>query len=222
MSLRILWNDESAYMDKSEFKAAINEIFDAEYFGWRLPEFKKKDCLRTLFALIEKSEIDHMESVFFSLRIEQCIRDAKFGSKLENALFERVQRVIDEFIRQTLPFVEDDPPQASYKTLFEYEQAFLRLLRDYHEEVRFVSDFHQELRKERASFFLHTLHNMLTSISPYLKEPGVAQWVTVAFVDDYMKNLQQTEQFAKHSLFDRLREIQKETKRQIRILTCQK
>lgn len=204
-------------MDIKELEVQLIDMLEAEYNGERLPWFKRKDCVHAVSSLIEKSSVGgRVEAEEFQKEMVRLIRATQFEKPIEEMLIEKIKELIDNF----MPPIKSSPPQPTYHLLFEYEQAFLQLLRDYADEIKFATLFHQQLKKEHVSFFLYTLPQVFQKIEQGVKEKEAEVSLSKTFVNSYVRNIQQTGQLVQVSAIERLMEIREESRRHVYVMFC--
>jgi hypothetical protein len=64
------------------------------------------------------------------------------------------------------------------ETLYEYEKRYLELIKEHKEEIKFVCNLQEDVRRERAQFFSQTLKEVAATLSEAKVDEGVAQeWI---------------------------------------------
>ncbi|MBF0413531.1 MAG: hypothetical protein HQK70_12590 [Desulfamplus sp.] len=221
-------------MDINVIKQNIHIIIDETYNGKRLSYNRQR---------VFEDEIGiYLNDFFYSsnpdvkilaseiLKVIKISLDTHFQKPVFDRINEEIIAPLSEFIgnpnakstgKPTEKTIKETSEIPAYKTLFEYENAFLKLLQDYSDEVKFESVFQAQLRKERLCFFTHTLEDLFKNNErdSQTGEAGVAQWMTVAFVNNYTQHLERSSSLAKLSILKRITEIKAETRRQIYTLS---
>jgi len=206
-----------------DLKRQIIEILEAEYDGWKLPWFKRMGCVADVSKLLEISSVtnrDEAEKLREKLSIH--IKAAQFDMPVEIELCEKISDLIDNFMRPLPPplldFSIDVSQQAEPISLFfEYEHAFLDLLREYSDEMKFVMLFKQQLRKERGTFFNDAIRNMLEEPNDYDVIEGLHRWLLTTCVNEHSESVKNVGLLVECSLLKRLTEIRKEAKRRVKL-----
>lgn len=75
------------------------------------------------------------------------------------------------------------------KMLFSYQENYLKLIREFKEEIKFLNTTQEDLRKERSKFFSQTLQEVNESLKNSSIDEKTSQVWIQQLVDSYSKSI---------------------------------
>ena len=125
-------------------------------------------------------------------------------TNLSNALWEYMQKNSNSHLKERL------------EIYWTFEEHYLKVLKEYKEELKFVASMQEDLRKERAKFFGETLKvvsNTLkdTQVSPEIQSKGIAE-----LVSSYTQSLDLSDNLIQEKTSQSLENIKKEVDKTVK------
>ena len=141
-------------------------------------------------------------------RIEEIFKDVELEKHVEVALKKTIKMLFDEFVSL-------EGMKTKLQILFEYEEHYLKLIKEYKEEIKFCNTMQEDLRRERSQFFTQILKEVSDTLKKAEVESSVAsQWIQ-DLVDSYTKSIDISSDLAKSHVIDVIGKIRNRAKKEI-------
>lgn len=145
-----------------------------------------------------------MEKNELNTKIEVVIAKTNLDDKQKNEL----KNILSENL---ITLFNDHETKNRLDLLFEYEKKHLELLKEFKEEIKFVNSIHEDLRRERSSFFTQ----ILKEASESLKKADVGTEIASLWIQDlvnsYTNSLNVCDELVKTSTVDIISKLRSET-----------
>jgi len=139
--------------------------------------------------------------------ISELISDIKMDSNAKRILINSIFLKIENFVSlATL--------QEKLKVLYEYENNYLELIKEYKEEIKFAATLQEDLRKERTKFFSEALKEVSQTLKEAQVDSKVASVWIKELVDSYTKSLDLSNGLIEEHTLDMIGEIRQEAKKE--------
>jgi len=116
---------------------------------------------------------------------------------LSNAIYEYVQRNSNTKLSERL------------EIYWKYEEHYLKVLKEYKEELKFVAALQEDLRKERAKFFAETLKEVSKTLSETKVDQGVQNAWIQNLVQSYTQSLDMSSELVQETAVQTMADIKK-------------
>lgn len=130
----------------------------------------------------------------------------------ENTNKESVSHLV-KIVKSNLEQLEDisDISQKSeeLRILHNYQENYLKLIREYKEEIKFLNTTQEDLRKERSKFFSQTLEEVNESLKKSSINDELSQKWTQELVSSYTNSLNTSSELVDSQVLDAVEEIKK-------------
>ena len=117
---------------------------------------------------------------------------------LSNAIWEYVQRNSNTKLNERL------------EIYWKYEEHYLKVLKEYKEELKFVAALQEDLRKERAKFFAETLKEVSKTLAETKVDQGVQNAWIQNLVQSYTQSLDMSSELVQETAVQTLADIKKD------------
>lgn len=137
--------------------------------------------------------------------IDDCLDFSKINAEnsvyakayLSNAIYEYVQRNSNTKLSERL------------EIYWKYEEHYLKVLKEYKEELKFVAALQEDLRKERAKFFAETLKEVSKTLSETKVDQGVQNAWIQNLVQSYTQSLDMSSELVQETAVQTMADIKK-------------
>lgn len=143
----------------------------------------------------------------FTSTASTLVADEKESKKID-ALSQGFADKATKFIEETVALTY---LKNKLQLLYEYEEHYLTLIKNFKEEIKFASSLQEDLRKERANFFSATLREVYAT----LQATGVGREMETLWlqklVASYTESLDLSAELAKENTLTRVSELKENT-----------
>lgn len=169
---------------------------------------------------VEKSPIGDVNVVLNSGEIKESEGDSMkdFTQDLEDVFLavemdENAKKAIVKHLNLKLKdAVSYQRLEAKLKLLYSYELNYLSLIKDYKEEIKFLSSLQEELRKERTKFFAESLKEVSQTLKDSHVEAEVASIWVKELVESFTKSVNLSEVLIEDSTINTIGQIKDQIK----------
>nr|WP_312058991.1 hypothetical protein [Fervidobacterium pennivorans] len=148
---------------------------------------------------------------FFSDEINEWFSKVEIDPNVKRALIQSISLKLQDAISLAAL-------QEKLKLLYEYEQNYLKLIKEYKEEIKFAAALQEDLRKERTKFFSEGLKEVSQTLKEAQVDPKVAAVWIRELVDSYTKSLDLSSDLIEEHTLDMIGEIRQEAKKEVQAL----
>jgi len=152
--------------------------------------------------------------ISFKKRLQEIIKNMPENiDKNSKSLFEnQLIKEIDNFV------IEADAKKRKMDLaiLYEYEEHYLNLIKNYKEEIKFANTIQEELRKERAKFFSESLKDVSRTLTETKVDDKVASKWIEELVNSYTHSLDLSNDLVKVNIMDTIGKLRNETSKTIK------
>ncbi len=171
------------------------------------PEYQATESHSSLLVQNYRKE-NFMDLKGIEEQLEEIFKDVGLEKHIEVALKKAIKILFDEFVSL-------ESMKNKLQILFEYEEHYLKLIKEYKEEIKFCSTMQEDLRRERSQFFTQILKEVSDTLKKAEVESSVAsQWVQ-DLVDSYTKSIDISSDLAKTHVVDVIGKIRNRAKKEI-------
>lgn len=149
-----------------------------------------------------------MNNKDFSAKIKQIISSSDLDKDTQNQVVASLDAAVNEF-------VSEDKLKTKLGILYEYEKHYLDLLKEYKEEIKFANTIHEDLRRERASFFTQTLKEVTQTFRESQIDSSIASKWIEELVMSYTRSLDLGSDLARNQTIDIIGRLREESKKTI-------
>jgi hypothetical protein len=122
---------------------------------------------------------------------------------------------LDPVLGNTLPAEHINTLKARLQVLYENEKHYWELIKSYKEEIKFANTVQEELRRERAQFFAHTLTEVANALKVIEVDKSVsAQWIQ-ELVKSYTQSLDLSNSLVETHTQDLIGKLKQETQQAV-------
>jgi hypothetical protein len=144
------------------------------------------------------------------LNLQEVISEAFETEDIPEDQVETLAKILNRFIRER----EGEALQERLSILYEYQEKYLELVKEYKEEIKFVNNMQEDLRRERAQFFSQTLKEVSDTLSQAQIGEEVAQEWIQELVSSYTSSLDVSNDLTESRVADTVGKLQQQTERE--------
>jgi len=150
----------------------------------------------------------------FKKRLQEIIKNMPEGAdkSVKTQLEVQLLKEIDNFVLEA----EAKKRKIDLTILYEYEEHYLNLIKNYKEEIKFANSIQEELRKERSKFFSDSLKEVSKTLTETKVDEIVASKWIEELVNSYTQSLDLSNDLVKVNIMDTIGKLRNETSKTIK------
>lgn len=144
--------------------------------------------------------------------LNECFKNVTIEESAKRAIIQTISLNVQQY-SFTSRF------QQRLDILYQHEKNYLNLVKEFKEEIKFISSMQEDLRKERARFFSDTLKEVTEALSnAKVSEDVTRQWLK-DLVGTYTRSLDLSAGLIEEHTADAIGEIKKQAQDTVNAIT---
>lgn len=145
--------------------------------------------------------------------LQDCFKDLTIDSSVKHTIIQTILLNIENY--SSISHF-----QQRLDILYQHEKNYLNLIKEFKEEIKFISSMQEDLRKERARFFSDTLKEVTEALSnAKVSEDVTRQWLK-DLVGTYTKSLDLSAGLIEEHTADTIGELKKQAQDIVNAMTA--